>query len=60
MGLEALELVERRQIRIVVIEMHHETDRYQIVVVVIEKRAAAGLAVERPAERMLDQSLLML
>ena len=42
MGLEALEFVERRQIRIVVIEMHDETDRHQIVVVVIEERAAAG------------------
>ncbi len=27
MGLEALELLERRQIRVVVVEMHHEADR---------------------------------
>ena len=60
MGLEALEFVERRQIRIVVIEMHDEADRHQIVVVVIEERAAAGRIVQRPAERMLDQALLVL
>ena len=60
MGLEALEFVERRQIRIVVIEMHDETDRHLVVVVVIEERAAAGRIVQRPAERMLDQALLVL
>src|ERR1019366_1809641 len=43
MGLEALEFIERRQIRVVVIEMHDETDRHQIIIVVIEERAAAGL-----------------
>ena len=42
MGLEALEFVERRQIRIRVVEMHDEADRHQVVVEVIEERAAAG------------------
>jgi hypothetical protein len=50
MGLEALEFLERRQIRIVVVEMHDEADRHQIVVVVIEERAAAGRIV-RAASR---------
>src|SRR3984893_12184349 len=60
MSLEALELIERRQIRIVVVEMYDQDARNQIVVVVIEERAAAGRIVERPAERMLDQALLVL
>ena len=42
MGLEALEFLERRQIRIRVVEMDDEADRHQIVVEVIEERAAAG------------------
>ena len=60
MGLEALEFIERRQIRIVVIEMHDKTDRHQIIVVVIEEGATAGGIVQRPAERVLDQTFLML
>ena len=51
MGLEALEFLERREVRIVVVEMHDKTDRHQIVAEVIEERAAAGAIVERPAER---------
>ena len=50
MGLEALEFLERREIRIFVVEMHDEADRHQVVVEVIEERAAAGAVVERPAE----------
>ncbi len=56
MGLEALELLERRQIGIAVVEVHDEADRHQVVVEVIEKRAAAGRIVERPAEGVLHQS----
>ena len=56
MRLEALEFLERRQIRVVVIEMDDEADRNQIVVEVIEERAAAGAVVERPAERVLDEA----
>ena len=40
--------------------MHDETDRDEIIVVMIEKRAAAGLVAQGPAEGMLDQALLML
>src|SRR4029077_13754619 len=54
------EFLKRRKIRIVVIEMHDEADRDEIVVVMIEKRAAAGLVVQRPAQRMLNQALLVL
>src|SRR6266851_110796 len=60
MGLEALKFIERRQIGIVVIEMHDEADRHLVVVVVIEERAAAGRIVQGPAERMLDQAFLVL
>ena len=60
MGLEALEFLERRQIRIRVVEVHDEADRHQIVVEVIEERAAAGRIVERPAERVLHQPGLCL
>src|SRR5713226_851042 len=56
----SLEFLERRQIRVAVIEMQHEADRHQIVVEVIEERAAAGAAIERPAERVLHQALAML
>ena len=57
MRLEALEFLERRQIRVGVVEMQDEADRHQIVVEVIEERAAAGGIVERPAEGMLHQPL---
>src|ERR1700733_4675311 len=40
--------------------MHDETDRDEFLVVMIEKRPAAGLAVQWPAEGMLDQALLVL
>src|SRR3954471_2057424 len=40
--------------------MNHEADRNQIVVEVIEKRAAPGRIVERPAERVLDEPRLVL
>ena len=60
MGLEALEFVERRQIRIAVIEMQNEADRDLVVVVVVEERAAAGGIVERPAETVLHQTGLVL
>ena len=43
MRLEALELVVRRQMRILVVEMDDEADGDQVVVEVIEERAAAGV-----------------
>ena len=60
MRLEALKFLERRQIGIAVIEVDDKADRNQIVVVMIEERAAAGAIVERPAERVLHQALAVL
>ena len=60
MRLEALEFLERREIRIRVVEVHDEADRHQIVVEVIEERAAAGRVVERPAEGVLHQARAVL
>ena len=59
MRLEALEFLERREVWIFVVEMHHEADGNEIVVEMIEERTAAGSAVERPAECVLDQARLM-
>src|ERR1700722_14734012 len=56
MGLEALEFLERRQIRVLIVQVNDEADRNQIVVEMIEERAAAGAVAERPAHRMLHQA----
>ena len=53
MRLETLELVERRQIRILVVEVDDEADRHEIVREVIDKRTAAGAVIERPAHSVL-------
>ena len=60
MRLEALEFLERRQIRILVVEVDDKADRDQIVVEVIDERAAAGGIAERPAERVLHEAAPML
>jgi hypothetical protein len=39
--------------------VHDEADRHLVVVVVIKERAATGRIVQGPAERMLDQPLLV-
>ena len=59
MRLEALELVERREVRVLVVEMHHEADGHEVVAEMVHEGAAVavGLA-ERPALRMHDQALL--
>ena len=59
MSLEALEFVERRQVRVLVIQMHHEADRHEAVLQMIQKRAAAGGIIQRPAERMLHETGLV-
>src|SRR5215813_9902961 len=59
-GLEALKFLERIEIRIGVVEVNHEADRHQVVVEVIEERAAAGPVVERPANGVLHQARPML
>src|SRR5206468_7254779 len=60
MGLEALELLERVQIGVRIVEVNDKADRHQIVAEMIEERSAAGVAIERPAERVLHQSRPML
>ncbi len=55
MRLEPLELVERREVRVRVVEVDDEADRHQVVAEVVEERAAAGPAVERPALRVQHQ-----
>ena len=54
MGLEALHLVEGRQMGIGVVEMDHEADENLVVLGVIDKAPAAGVVGERPAEIVLD------
>ena len=56
MGLEALELVEGREVRVLVIEGDHEADRDQVFIEVIEEGAAISAAIQRPAETVLDQA----
>src|ERR1700722_2971818 len=59
MSFETLELIERRKGRVRVVEVNHEANSDEIVVIVIEERAAAGAAAEWPAEGMLDQAWLV-
>src|SRR4051812_22153283 len=56
MRLEALELVEGRQRRVLVVEMHDEADDRLSVLDVIEERSAAGARIERPSKRMLHET----
>ncbi len=56
MRLEALELVEGRQPGVLVVQVDDEADRHLVVLEVIEEGTAAGLHVERPAERMLNEA----
>ena len=59
MGLEALELVERREIRILVVQVHDQADRHQIFAVVIHEGAALGAGLrQRPTLRVHHQALL--
>ena len=59
MRLEALELLERRDVRVLVVEVQHEAHRNEIVAVVVEERAAAGAIIERPAEGVLHEAGLV-
>jgi hypothetical protein len=59
-GLEALELVEGREMRVAVVEADHEADRHLVVLEVIEEGAAIGPGVERPADGVDDQPGLCL
>ncbi|MCY1300579.1 hypothetical protein D9M70_501510 [compost metagenome] len=59
MRLEALELLEREEIGVLVVEVHDEADGDQVVFEVVEERAATGLHAKRPAERVLHQARSM-
>ena len=56
MRLKTLKFVERRQRRIPIVQVNHETNGDEFVFEMIEERAAAGAIVERPAEGMLDEA----
>ena len=56
MVLELLERLERPEARILVVESDDITDVHAIVIEVVEKASAIGAGVDRPADRMLDQS----
>src|SRR5262249_49499833 len=56
MMLETLEFLERRQVRIFVIESDDEADGDEIVFPVVEPRAAIGAEIHRPADAVLDQA----
>src|SRR5205807_474753 len=56
MRLEALKLLERLEIWIFVIEMHHEPNRDQRLVKMIEERAPADAVGKRPTECVLHQA----
>ena len=58
-GLEALEFLERVDVGVFIVQMQHEADRDEVIVVVVQERAATGGIVERPAERVLHQTLLV-
>src|SRR5262249_6425038 len=58
MGLEALKLLERREVGIVVVQMNNKTDRHQMVTEVIKERTAADAIAERPAHGVLNKPAL--
>ena len=59
-GLEALELLERREVRIGVVQAHHEADRDLVVLEVVHERPAVGVGLHRPAHGVHDQPLPVL
>ena len=60
MGLESLEFVKRRQVRIAIVEMNDEAGRNQILAIVVDERTAPRERIERPALAMPYQSLAVL
>ena len=59
MGFETLKLFKRRQIRVLIVQTDHETDGDFVVVEMVNKRAAVGFAVQRPARAVHHQAGLM-
>ncbi len=60
MQLPALKLVERREMRVAVVQRNDQTQVHLVIRGVIEKAAALGMLVERPACRVNDEALLVL
>ena len=58
--LEALELVERRQMRVLVVKPDDEADGDLIVLHMVHPRPAIGLGIHRPADGVDDQTFLVL
>src|SRR6202789_2798820 len=56
MVLELLEGLEGFEARIFIVQADHEPDVHPIVVEVVQKAAAIGVGIERPAQGMLNQS----
>src|SRR5690606_23931261 len=55
----ALELLEQGKVRVAVIERHDEPEEQLIVSRVIGEAASFGVVVERPAESVNDETLLV-
>src|SRR5262249_15721256 len=55
MRLESLEFLEGAQKRVLVIEANHKTDGHLPTFKMIQKRAAIGGGIERPADRVDDK-----
>ncbi len=58
--LPALELLERAQPRVLVVQAHDEAERHLVVLEVVEEAAAEGLGVHRPAGGVHDEPGLRL
>src|SRR5690349_14998792 len=58
--LEALELVERRQMRVVVVKPDDEADGDLVVLHMVHPGPAIGLGIHWPADGVNDQTLLVL
>ncbi len=54
--LKTLKFVEWGERRIPIVQVNHETNGDEAVFEMIDKRAAAGAIIERPAEGMLDEA----
>src|SRR3546814_8958160 len=59
MGLVALELAERIQVGILVVEADDKADGNRIVLQMVHKRPAIGSGIQRPAGGMHDEPLLV-
>jgi hypothetical protein len=60
MHLVTLEFVERGDVGVLVVEMHHEADRHEPVAPVVHERAAAGVVLQRPAHAVEHKARLVL